>query len=123
MIHSCTPQCIIPGENTCKRHYPMDFNENTYVDDHGKTHYRCRSPYHGVFTGLHHHRVLDNRYVVPYNPYLLLRFRCHINVEVCATIKACKYIFKYVYKGHDRAMAATAPVNTPVDEIQAYQDY
>lgn len=46
---------------------------------------------------------LDNRWVVPYNPYLCQKFDCHINVEVCATIKAVKYIYKYVYKGHDRA--------------------
>jgi len=28
----------------------------------------------------------------------------HINVEVCSSVKAAKYLFKYVYKGGDRAM-------------------
>jgi hypothetical protein len=46
---------------------------------------------------------LDNRWVVPYNPYLLWLFNCHINVEACGSIKAVKYLFKYIYKGHDRA--------------------
>ncbi|UYV81362.1 hypothetical protein LAZ67_20000935 [Cordylochernes scorpioides] len=46
---------------------------------------------------------VDNRWVVPYNPYLLVRFIAHINVEVCASVKSVKYLFKYVYKGHDRA--------------------
>ncbi|UYV82503.1 hypothetical protein LAZ67_21002595 [Cordylochernes scorpioides] len=45
---------------------------------------------------------VDNRWVVPYNPYLLVRFNAHINVEVCASVKSVKYLFKYVYKGHDR---------------------
>lgn len=46
---------------------------------------------------------LDNRWVVPYNPYLCQKYDCHINVEVCATVKAVKYIYKYILKGHDRA--------------------
>ena len=29
--------------------------------------------------------------------------QCHINVEYCASIKSVKYLFKYVYKGHDCA--------------------
>ncbi|KAG7987410.1 hypothetical protein I3843_03G132500 [Carya illinoinensis] len=45
---------------------------------------------------------LNNRWVVPYNPYLLTTFDCHINVEICSTIKAVKYLYKYIYKGHDR---------------------
>jgi hypothetical protein len=41
--------------------------------------------------------------VVPYNSYLSLLFNCHINVEVCTSVAAVKYLYKYVYKGHDRA--------------------
>jgi hypothetical protein len=33
----------------------------------------------------------------------------HINVEVCSSITAVKYLYKYVYKGHDRALAAVQP--------------
>ena len=45
--------------------------------------------------------VLVNSFVVPYNPQLLRLYECHINVEVVSTIKAIKYIYKCVYKGHD----------------------
>jgi hypothetical protein len=31
---------------------------------------------------------LDNKWVIPYNPYLLHIFNCHINVEACGSIKA-----------------------------------
>jgi hypothetical protein len=44
--------------------------------------------------------VFDNRWVVPYNPYLTMRYQCHINVEVCNSIMAVKYL----YKGHDHAL-------------------
>ena len=46
---------------------------------------------------------LDNRWVVPYNPYLSRKYSAHINVEICASVKAIKYIHKYVYKGTDQA--------------------
>ena len=47
---------------------------------------------------------LDNRWVVPYNPYLLLKFNAHINVDICSTVSAVKYLYKFVYKGHDRSI-------------------
>ncbi len=71
---------------------------------------------------------------MPYNPYLSLLFNCHINVEVCTSVAAVKYLYKYVYKGHDRAqvdvgpMDAVAPDGTAPaqprmwDEIKIYQD-
>ena len=43
-------------------------------------------------------REAGNAYVVPYNPWLLYMFDSHINVEMCSTVKACKYIFKYIFK-------------------------
>ena len=68
---------------------------------------------------------LDNRWVVPYNPYLLLNYNAHINVEICSTVCAVKYIYKYVYKGHDRAIIefqSGDPTAKPrqVDEVSNY---
>ena len=53
--------------------------------------------------GKHSNKVADNRFVVPYNPYSLLKFNFHINVEVCSTVQCIKYLFKYYYNGHDCA--------------------
>uniref|UniRef100_A0A453T3F5 ATP-dependent DNA helicase n=1 Tax=Aegilops tauschii subsp. strangulata TaxID=200361 RepID=A0A453T3F5_AEGTS len=68
--------------------------------------------------------MLDNRWVVPYNPYLLRMFNCHINIEVCSSIKAVKYLYKYIYKGHDKA---SFNIDQPdadgnIDEIKRYVD-
>ncbi|WVZ64734.1 hypothetical protein U9M48_014211 [Paspalum notatum var. saurae] len=67
---------------------------------------------------------LDNRWVVPYNPFLLRYFNCHINVEVCSNIKAVKYLYKYLYKGHDRASVSVneADGQGNVDEIKMYRE-
>lgn len=43
---------------------------------------------------------LNNHWIVPYNLYLVATFDSHINIEICFTIKAFKYLYKYIYKGH-----------------------
>ena len=72
-------------------------------------------------------QVYDNRFVVPHNAYLSLKFNAHINLEVCSLIHAVKYLYKYVYKGIDRAslklkQTTQAANNEPVDEIRAHLD-
>jgi len=66
---------------------------------------------------------MDNRWVIPCNPYLLAMFDCNINVEVCSTIKAIKYLYKYVYKGHDKVSFKVASTNneSTSDAIENFQ--
>ena len=92
----------------CSKGFPKDFHKETVVDpDSYYATYRRRSPADGGRTVTHKGRVIDNRWVIPYNPYLSKRFNCHINVECCASPKAAKYLYKYVTKGNDRARVAT----------------
>jgi hypothetical protein len=56
------------------------------------------------------------------NHYLLQYFNCHINVEACESIKAMKYLFKYIYKGHTIGDATIVDNNGAVDEIKQYRD-
>jgi hypothetical protein len=45
--------------------------------------------------------LIDNKWVVPYNPYIRTKYNAHINIEICTSIKAIKYLYKYIYKCHD----------------------
>jgi hypothetical protein len=68
---------------------------------------------------------LDNWWVVPYNPSLLMIYNCHINAEICSSIKAVKYLYKYIYKGPDEASYAVDQSENRdkvIDEIQQYRD-
>ena len=63
--------------------------------------------------------------MVPYNPILLMRYNCHINVEICCSIKSVKYLYKYIYKGHDRAFFSIEPKDNGkkvINEIKQYRD-
>lgn len=63
--------------------------------------------------------IVDNKWVVPYNPWLLLKYDCNINVEVCNNIKGVKYLYKYVYRDHDQ-VAMEVCRWSHVEEVQQY---
>ncbi|XP_044591402.1 uncharacterized protein LOC123269633 [Cotesia glomerata] len=100
MIHGpCGDWCLFDGK--CSKKYPKSYTEETTMDENGYSRYR-RMNTGRQYTKSHDYKV-DNRHVVPYNKELLLMLNCHINVEIVASIKAVKYLFKYIYKGHDCA--------------------
>ncbi|KAG6619728.1 hypothetical protein I3842_Q084700 [Carya illinoinensis] len=79
----------------CKNNYPRHFVPNTTIGNDCFPIYKRSDDGRTVKIRGHD---LDNRWVVPYNPYLLAMFDCHINIEICSTIKAVKYLYKYIYK-------------------------
>lgn len=83
----------------CTKKFPKQFHDETVIEGKSYPLYRRRNT--GEITI--NNKKIDNRWVVPYNPALSLTYNCHLNVEVCASIKSVKYLFKYVYKGHDCA--------------------
>jgi hypothetical protein len=58
-------------------------------------------------------------WVICHSRYLIWKYQCHINVESIASVKAIKYIYKYVYKGHNRI---TMEFGRCTDEIKQYLD-
>lgn len=113
--------CMVDGH--CSKRYPKDFHPSTTLNVDGYPGYRRRDDGRYVEYGTQH---LDNRRVVPYNKWLLLRYNAHMNVEICGFIEAVKYLFKYVYKGHDRAalniIQNVRGDGNVVDEIREHLD-
>ena len=110
--------CMVDGK--CSKNFPKDFTKQTFAGCDGYPHYRRRDNGQSVIkNGVE----LDNRYVVPYNPYLSKKYNAHINVEICSSIQSCKYLYKYVYKGPDMAsvrMESSNGTEGCYDEIQKY---
>jgi len=71
----------------CKRRFPKDMCSDTVLIGDGFPKYRRR--------GLHvtteaSGRILTDCWVVPYNPFLLHKYQCHINTEICCHIRSFK---------------------------------
>ena len=105
-------------DGQCRKKFPKPFRDETAENINGYPAYRRRNNGRAVRIG---NLVADNSYVVPYNQQLLCKYRAHINVEACATVKSVKYLFKYVYKGHDCAnMEMMVEDGEARDEIKTY---
>ena len=82
----------------CIRYFPKKFHGATIVDPDGFPVYRRRNDGRTVMkNGIE----IDNRFVVQYNPQLLLKYKTHLNVEWCNQSTSIKYLFKYINKGSD----------------------
>ncbi|XP_072062324.1 uncharacterized protein [Arachis hypogaea] len=108
---------------SCSKFYPKEFRQRTLIDEarFPKKRYTDNSQ-----TVKKRECVLDNKFIVPYNPELLLKFGCHINVEYTCQTSSIKYLFKYVHKGNDCVTATLynagdlSEATQVVDEIRNY---
>ncbi|XP_031101949.1 uncharacterized protein LOC116005851 [Ipomoea triloba] len=109
----------------CSKHFLKKFVEYSNFESDGYPIYRRRDDGKTITKNV---IQLDNRYVVPNNRYLLLRYKAHMNVEWCNQSRSIKYLFKYVNKGNARITAefyktsSNADGVQVVDEINMYYD-
>ena len=82
--------CKDSKNGTCAKGFPEKFNQTTIVDESGYPKYRRRSSEMGGHVGRKMVNgmqcEIDNRWVVPYSPYLLKVFGSHVNVEYCTSV-------------------------------------
>ena len=123
-IFKTSSPCMKNG--LCSRFFPKKFEDTTIISEDGFPHYRRRN---NGLSVLKNDIALDNRFVVPYNPTILLKYQAHVNVEWCNRSNSIKYLFKYINKGYDRITAAIISnekqgfwTDLPKDEIKQYID-
>jgi hypothetical protein len=113
-VHNPYSPCMKDG--VCSKGFPKQFAAETTLSPKGFPNYRRRQG--DTFQKTRSGPVLDNRWIVPYNPEFLALYDAHLNFEVATSIKSVKYLYKYIFKGPDMA---TATVGEPVrDEIAEF---
>ncbi|KAL0345938.1 UNVERIFIED_CONTAM: hypothetical protein Sradi_4425100 [Sesamum radiatum] len=125
MIHGpcghIKPNAPCMKNGRCKKGYPKQFVECFMQGNDSYPIYQRRNDNRSIALDNDGEVVVDNSWVVPYNSWLLLKYDCHINVEVCSSIKSVKYMYKYVYKGPDCVVFEIRP-GPNYDEINQYVD-
>ena len=101
MVHgpcgALNPRSPCMKDGKCCKKYPKAFIEETQTGNDGYPTYRRRKPENGGGEAILRrsgNQVLevDNRWVVPYSPFLCKVFNSHINVEFCNSVKLIKYV-------------------------------
>ena len=114
MVHNdctndATCRCRVNG--VCRWKFPKLFSTSTaWSDDSIYPLPRRRQGYEYEGTD-RTGRTVDSRWIAPYNPMLLLKYECHMNVEVCSSVMAVKYLYK-VACNFSNAAFAMFPVPT-----------
>ncbi|CAN0922386.1 ATP-dependent DNA helicase PIF1 [Linum grandiflorum] len=114
MIHGpcgdARPSSPCMKNSRCSKFFPKQFASETTFDANGYVTYRRRQT---SITVEKSGTTLDNRYVVPYNRDLLVKYQAHINVEICHKGQLIKYLFKYITKGPDQDQSLQSVVHRP----------
>jgi hypothetical protein len=104
MVHgpcgAVNPSAPCMRDGKCSKRFPKPFCESTSIDQEGYPDYR--RPNDGRSYQINARNV-DNSWIVPHNPFLSVRYNCHINVETCVSFSTIKYLTKYIHKGSDQA--------------------
>ncbi|XP_076067683.1 uncharacterized protein LOC143040473 [Oratosquilla oratoria] len=125
--HVCCQTKSLEGKNCCGKGFPKPCRDNLLFGNNGYPLYRRRAIGEGgnSFEKKVKGNIVnvDNSWVVPYNPYLCLKYNAHINVECSNSIKAIAYVTKYVNKGCDRILySKTKEDDEVINEVRNYQD-
>ena len=110
-------------ERECSKEFPKPESVNTHIPQDSFPKYRRRLPENGGLSFDRNGFEVDNSWVVPYNPYLLLKYNAHLNVEVVHSVQAVKYLYKYINKGPDRVMVAMTAEDENQNERNEVQDF
>ncbi len=92
--------------DVCTKRYPMQFRKASLEGGNGRAEYRHRGPKdkgQSVKSKFRKQKIkVANRSVVPYNPALLMKYQCHMNLEIASGKgRVIKYLYKYLLKGPD----------------------
>ena len=108
----------------CQKHYPQPFRTSLHINKSGRAEYTrldngdkatisCKNG-----DGKTVDTEIDNRDIVPYNPYLLMKYDSHICFDLVTAKAVIAYLYKYAYK---KADSVKARILYGDDEIEAYR--
>ncbi|XP_076069747.1 uncharacterized protein LOC143041623 [Oratosquilla oratoria] len=114
----CQGKSSSDGKNLCGKGFPKKCRDTLFFGNNGYPLYKRRAKGEDGHTFekkiMGKNVTVDNSWVVPYSPYLCLKYNTHINVECSNSIKTIAYVTKYVNKGCDRILYTKTEKNKEI---------
>ncbi len=92
------PNCVCMKDKICSKIFLKEIANFTISTNNSFPLYRRRNKYKLIKRDAAGHTLytLNYSWVVPYNPYLALKYNANISVEICGKISAVKYLYKCI---------------------------
>ena len=102
--------------------FQKEYQERTIINEHGyRVYKRTRSSPTTIVVVNRLPMTVGANWVVPYNPSLTSLLNAHVNVEICNSTTAIKYLHKYMHKGTDSVTVAVSDNDSQnMDEVKSY---
>ena len=109
----------------CKKHHPQPFRSSLAIhekseraeyrrlDNNDSATIKCKNGQNKTVEA-----TIDNRDIVPYNPYLIMKYDCHIFVDMVTGKAVIAYLYKYAHKPAD---STRAKITYNGNEIEAFR--
>lgn len=128
MVHSCNHSChpLDPNQD-CLKGCPWPFQDYTDFDVRGYPRHRRRAcgghcPNCNADCAVYGKRNLClNRLIIEYSKPVLLRWEGHANVKFAASVDLFEYLYKYLFKGPDKAAYDVTQDPAVQDESKEWQ--
>ncbi|KAE8739271.1 hypothetical protein FOCC_FOCC015231 [Frankliniella occidentalis] len=125
MVHGpCANRTNLPcwdeDRRACSKFFPKPHTDVTHVDERGFWHYQRNSENTATKEYRGQTVTISDCDIVPYNAALLLKYNCHLNVEIASTRKIIHYLFKYMTKGTPLTRVFVAREEDNGDEVEQY---
>lgn len=103
-LHTCSDTYCLRDDGKCEKRFPREYSNETVISDTFPQYRRRHTDFGGANfvpeTSRGHSNIYTNESVVPYNEFLLLKYKSHHNLEwVGSQQKALEYCLKYLLKG------------------------
>ncbi|KMQ85683.1 hypothetical protein RF55_15614 [Lasius niger] len=107
------------NDGKCSKGFPKEFRDETNANVNEYPMYQQKN------TGKKYivrNKKINNQWLVPYSPYLIMKYDRHTNLEICSSVKSVKYLYKEFDWASTKMQSRDSTRLIKIDEVNSFLD-